>query len=385
MPLVNALPGAGDLQTPEACFPLVLALCPNCALVQITHTVPPERLFREYLYFSSYSDTMLAHARALVERIVFERRLGRSNLAIEIASNDGYLLCSYQRLGVPVLGIEPARNIARAAESKGVPTVAEFFSRELGEQLARDGRRADVIHAHTVFAHVPDLNGMVAGMKALLAPKGVVVIEVPYLRNMIEGLEFDTIYHEHLSYFSVSAVVPLFARHGLTLVDVERVPIHGGSLRLWAAHEGEQVGSSVAAMVAEETRLGLTSLPYYRDFAKRVLCLRDDLVTSLRKLKAEGRSLAAYGAAAKGVVLLNFAHIGRDLIDFVVDRSPHKQGRYLPGVRIPVREPTAMLDEQPDYVLLLAWNLEEEIRQQQSDYIQRGGRFVVPIPRVHID
>ena len=385
IPLVNALPAAAELREPDPRFPLVLALCPACALVQITHTVPPEQLFREYLYFSSYSDTMLAHARGLVERVVSERRLGGRHLAVEIASNDGYLLCNYQRFGVPVLGIEPARNIARVAEDRGIPTVAEFFGRELGEELAREGRRADVIHAHNVFAHVPDPNGVVAGMKALVAPDGVIVIEAPYLRDMIEGLEFDTIYHEHLSYFSVSAVAPLFARHGLSLVDVERVPIHGGSLRLWVAHAGTPVQPSVAALLAEEAALGMTGLPYYRDFASRVSALREELVGILRRLKHEGRRLAAYGAAAKGAVLLNYAGIGPDLLDFVADRSPHKQGRYLPGVRIPVRPAIALLEDQPDYVLLLAWNFEDEIRAQQAPYLQRGGRFIVPIPQVRLD
>jgi hypothetical protein len=226
---------------------------------------------------------------------------------------------------------------------------------------------------------------MVAGMKPLLADGGVIVIEAPYLRDMIERLEFDTIYHEHLCYFSVSAVAPLFARHGLVLIDVERVPIHGGSLRLWVAHAGARVESSVAEHLAEEKALGMTQPSYYRDFANRVAALRDDLVATLQRLKGGGRRIAAYGAAAKGAVLLNFAGIGTDLVDYVVDRSPHKQGRYLPGVRIPVRPAAALLDDQPDFVLLLAWNFEDEIRRQQADYLQRGGRFIVPIPKVRLD
>jgi SAM-dependent methyltransferase len=385
IPLVNSLPTEEELKRPDPRYPLVLAFCPACALVQITHTVPPEELFRDYLYFSSYSDTMLAHARALVDRIVAERRLGAGHLAIEIASNDGYLLCNYQRLGVPVLGIEPARNIARVAESKGIPTLAEFFGRELGQQLAREGHRADVIHAHNVFAHVPDVNGFVAGMAAVLAPDGVAVIEAPYVRDMIERLEFDTIYHEHLFYFSASAMQPLFQRHGLTLVDVERVAIHGGSLRLWIAHAGAQVKPSVAALLAEERALGMTGRDYYRDFAARAAQLREELRDKLRGLKSRGLRIAGYGAAAKGAVLLNYAGIGTDLVDFVADRSPHKQGRYVPGVRIPVRASAALLESQPDYVLLLAWNFEDEIRVQQAEYLRRGGRFIVPVPRVRFD
>lgn len=384
-PLVNSLPTAKDLAQPDARYPLVLAFCPDCSLLQITYTVDPEALFGEYLYFSSYSDTMLAHARALVERIVAERGLGPKHLAVEVASNDGYLLCNYLRLGVPILGIEPARNIAAVAESKGIPTIAEFFGRALGERLATEGRRADVIHAHNVFAHVADLNGVVAGMRALLAPGGVVVIEAPYARDMIERLEFDTIYHEHLCYFSVSAVVPLFARHGLALVDVERVPIHGGSLRLWVSHVGARAKPSVKKLLDEERALGMTGSGYYRDFGARVSALRAGLVEELRRLKAEGRRIAAYGAAAKGAVLLNYAQIGPDIIDFVADRSPHKQGRYLPGVRIPVRTPAALLENRPDYVLLLVWNFEDEIRVQQAEYLRQGGRFIVPVPTVRID
>ena len=385
IPLVNSLPGEDELPSADPRYPLVLAFCPECALVQITHTVPPEALFRDYPYFSSYSDTMLAHARGLVERIVAERHLGREHLALEIASNDGYLLCNYQRLGVPVLGIEPARNIARAAEDKGIPTLAEFFGRELAERLRREGRRADVIHAHNVFAHVPDLNGFVAGIGAMLAPGGVAAVEVPYLRDMIERLEFDTIYHEHLCYFSVSAVLPLLARHGLALVDVERVPIHGGSLRLWVSHAGAPAKPAVAAILTEERALGMTGPHYYRDFAARVARLRDEITAQLRRLKSQGRRIAGYGAAAKGVVLLNYTNLGPEVIDFVVDRSPHKQGRYLPGVRIPVRTPAALLADRPDHVLLLAWNLEGEIRAQQAEYLRRGGRFIVPIPAVRLD
>ncbi len=385
IPLVNSLPAQNELGRPDPRYPLVLAFCPACALVQITHTVPPKELFRDYLYFSSYSDTMLAHARTLVDRIVAERNLGAKHLALEIASNDGYLLCNYQRLGVPVLGVEPARNIARVAEAKGIPTLAEFFGREFGQQLAREGRRADVIHAHNVFAHVPDVNGFVAGMAAVLATGGVAVIEAPYVRDMIERIEFDTIYHEHLFYFSATAVQPLFQRHGLELVDVEHVAIHGGSLRLWVAHTGAAVKPSVAALLAEERALGMNRRDYYRDFATRASNLREELRGQLRGLKSRGLSIAGYGAAAKGAVLLNFASIGTELIDFVADRSPHKQGRYVPGVHIPVLSPAALLEKQPDYVLLLVWNFEDEIRTQQAEYLRRGGRLIVPVPKVRID
>jgi hypothetical protein len=385
IPLVNALPTKEDLSQPDPHYPLVLAFCPDCSLLQITYTVDPAQLFREYLYFSSYSDTMLAHARSLVERIVADRRLGKENLAVEIASNDGYLLCNYQRLGVPVLGIEPARNIARVAEGKGIPTIAEFFGRTLADRLVSEKRHADVIHAHNVLAHVADLNGVVSGIGALLAQSGVAVVEAPYARDMIDRLEFDTIYHEHLCYFSVTAVVALLARHGLVLADVERIPIHGGSIRMWIARAGANVRPSVASMLAEEHALGMTRIDYYRDFAMRASALRDDLVSCLRRLKAEGKRIAAYGAAAKGAVLLNYAGIDGTLIDFVADRSPHKQGRFLPGVRVPIRDPLALLEDHPDFVLLLAWNFEDEIRAQQADYLRKGGHFIVPVPTVRTD
>jgi SAM-dependent methyltransferase len=383
--LVNSLPTAKELAQPDARYPLVLAFCPDCSLLQITYTVDPEALFGEYLYFSSYSDTMLAHARTLVDRIVAQRNLGKESLAVEIASNDGYLLCNYQRLGIPVLGIEPARNIAKVAMAKGIPTVAEFFGQALAQRLVAESRRADVIHAHNVMAHVADLNGFVTGIQTLLAPGGMAVVEAPYARDMIERLEFDTIYHEHLCYFSASAVDALLARHQLVLADVERVPIHGGSLRLWIAHAGSEVRPSVAALLAEERALGMTRIDYYRDFAARVSTLRDNLVAHLRRLKADGKHVAAYGAAAKGAVLLNYAQIGGDLLDFVSDRSPHKQGRFLPGVRIPIRGPEALLKDRPDFVLLLAWNFEEEIRAQQAEYLRQGGRFIVPVPTVRTD
>jgi SAM-dependent methyltransferase len=353
--------------------------------LQITYTVDPEALFGEYLYFSSYSDTMLAHARSLVERIAAQRSLGKESLAVEIASNDGYLLCNYQRLGIPVLGIEPARNIAKVAMAKGIPTIAEFFGQALAQRLVAEGRRADVIHAHNVMAHVADLNGFVTGIQTLLAPGGVAVVEAPYARDMIERLEFDTIYHEHLCYFSVSAVDALLARHELVLGGCRARPHPWRLASPVDCHAGSEVRPSVAALLAEERALGMTRIDYYRDFAARVSTLRDNLVACLRRLKAEGKHVAAYGAAAKGAVLLNYAQIDGDLLDFVADRSPHKQGRFLPGVRIPIRGRSALLEDRPDFVLLLAWNFEEEIRAQQAEYLRQGGRFIVPVPIVRTD
>jgi hypothetical protein len=384
MPLANALLRDEDLGRPEPRHPLELAFCPSCSLVQITETVPPAELFREYVYFSSFSDTMLLHARELVGRLVRERGLGAGSLAVEVASNDGYLLQYYQEAGVPVLGIEPARNVAAVAVAeRGIPTLTEFFGLELARQLAAEGRRADVLHANNVLAHVADLNGFAAGIRVLLAEGGVAVVEVPYLGEMIPRLEFDTIYHEHLCYFSLTALAGLFRRHELEIADVEVIALHGGSLLLRVAHAGAGAGSpQVAELLERERVLGMTAHAYYRDFAPRVEAWRERFRGFLEEQKRSGQRLAAYGAAAKGSTLLNYAGVGRELIDFVVDRSKHKQGRYMPGVHLPILPPSALLEEMPDAVVLLAWNFEAEILAQQAEYRRRGGRFVVPIPEV---
>ncbi len=385
MPLANALP-AEPVAT-EPTYPLDLAFCPTCALVQITESVPPDALFRDYLYFSSFSDTMLAHAKQLTDRLAHDRHLDASSLAMEIASNDGYLLQYYKQRGVPVLGIEPARNIAKVAvEERGIPTLSEFFDRALAERLVREHKRADVLHANNVLAHVPDLSGFVAGIRAVLKDSGIAVIEVPYVREMIDRVEFDTIYHEHLSYFSVTAVDRLFANNGLRLVDVERLAIHGGSLRLTAAPPNSASDRSrrVDDLLQDEEAAGMTQLAYYADFAARVAELKDEVCSTLAKLKAQGKRIAAYGAAAKGSTLLNFFGIGRETLDYVVDRSPHKQGRYLPGVRVPILPPSKLLEDVPDYTLLLAWNFADEILEQQTAYRAKGGRFLIPVPHVRV-
>lgn len=386
-PLANALLRADQLGRPEPTFPLDLVFCPNCHLVQITETVPPEVLFREYLYRSSFSDTMVKHAEALAHGLIESRRLGPNSLVVEAASNDGYLLQHYVRRGVPVLGIEPSIAIARcAAAERNVPTLAEFFDAELAGRLAAEGRRADLIHAHNVLAHVADLNGFVAGFPALLKDDGVAVIEVPYLLDMVERCEFDTIYHEHLCYFSLSAISPLFARHGLKVIDVERVAIHGGSLRLTADRAGSprRPTAAVAGLRESEAEWGVQNCDSYGRFARRVEALKGDLNGLLRSLKAEGKRLAAYGASAKGSTLLNYFEIGPDLLDYVVDRSTVKQGLYTPGARLPILPPSRLIEDQPDYVLLLTWNFADEILAQQADYRRTGGKFIVPIPEVAV-
>lgn len=383
-PLANSLVSPDTAAAAEPTYPLELVFCETCTLVQINETVPPQLMFSDYAYFSSYSDTMLAHARGIVQRMIEERNLGPDDLAAEIASNDGYLLQYYLEAGVPVLGIEPAANIARVAEAKGIRTVVDFFGETLAARLRGEGVRADVLHANNVMAHVPDLPGFCRGIAALLAEDGRAIVEVPYVKDLIDHREFDTIYHEHLSYFSVTALDRLFAAHGLAVVDVERIPMHGGSLRVTVAHAGTPRSRVVDATLEEEQGLGLTKLPYYTRFARAVEDLRTQLTGLLAELRRRGHRIAAYGAAAKGSTLLNFFGIDCRTIEFVADRSPHKQGKLMPGVGIPIVGPQNLLAARPDYVLLLTWNFADEILAQQADFRAGGGRFIVPIPDVRV-
>lgn len=384
-PLANALRNEVELDRPEACWPLELVRCRECTLVQITETVPPEILFRDYTYFSSFSDTMVRHAKTLAEKLTSERHLNRKSLVVEVASNDGYLLQWYHNAGIPVLGIEPATNVAAVAEKeRGIPTVNEFFGRETAKQLADEGKSADVIHANNVLAHVADLNGVIAGFRTLLRPDGQVVVECPYLGDLIEKTEFDTIYHEHLCYFSLTALDQLFARHGLKIVDVERLKIHGGSLRIYAAHErAASVAPSVRNLLTEES-LWVNDDSIHLAFASRVEELKLNLLKTLRELRADGKRIAVYGASAKGSTLLNYFGIDRSLIEYVVDRSTVKQGRFTPGTNLKICSPEILEQDQPDYCLLLTWNFEEEILKQQARYRALGGRFIIPIPQVRV-
>jgi SAM-dependent methyltransferase len=347
--------------------------------------LPADVIFNEtYPYFSSFSDALCQHAREHALGLIEDRKLGPDSLVVEVASNDGYLLRNFVEAGIPVLGIEPTRGPAAAAKAVGIPTREAFFTTAFADELVRDGVQADVIVANNVMAHVPDLNGFVEGFARILAPDGVITIENPYVRDLVENVEFDTVYHEHFCYFSCLAVAQLMRRHGLHLNDVEYFPkLHGGTLRWWVGRRARPT-QRLLDYFAAETELGMTSFDYYAEFGTRVATAQSKLRGLLVRLRDDGAEVAAYGAAAKGATLLNSSGVDGSLISFVVDRNPHKQGHWMPGARLPILDPSALIERQPDYLLLLAWNFKEEIIRQQEEYARRGGRFIIPIPEPEI-
>jgi SAM-dependent methyltransferase len=386
-PLANSYLEPADLRKAERFYPLCVYVCGECLLVQLPEEERPEEIFSDYAYFSSYSESWLRHAREYAEAMIARFGLGPTHQVVEVASNDGYLLRWFVERGIPVFGIEPAANVAVAAEAAGIPTLVKFFGAETARQLADRGTRADLLVGNNVLAHVPDLNDFVAGLAILLAEGGVLTMEFPHLLRLMAEDQFDTIYHEHYSYFSFTAVRRVFSAHGLTLFDVEELPTHGGSLRIYARHDRDDakpVGDRVQDLLAREEAAGLASIDAYRSFTERVERVKRGLLRFLIQAKEEGKTVAAYGAPAKGNTLLNYCGIRTDFLDYTVDRSPHKQGRYLPGTRIPIHAPDRLRETRPDYVLILPWNLKEEIVEQMADVRSWGGKFVVAIPEVEV-
>jgi len=386
-PLANSYITAAQLNDPEPFLPLHVRLCATCFLVQLPLIAMPEDIFSDYAYFSSYSDSWLEHARAYTEAVTKRFGLNGQSHVVEIASNDGYLLQYFVAKGIPVLGIEPARNVAEEAIRRGIPTQVRFFGEDTAKDLIASGKRADLIVGNNVFAHVPDLKSFVSGLKVLLAPRGVITLEFPHLMQLMEHNQFDTIYHEHFSYFSLTAASYLFANHGLRVFDVEELSTHGGSLRVYVCHEQDAdkvVGERVTDLLCREKKTGLTTLECYSSFEQRVKKTKRSVLEFLIKAKNEGKSVVGYGAPAKGNTLLNYCGVRSDFIDYTVDRSPHKQNHFLPGTHIPIHHPDKIKETRPDFLLILPWNIKEEVMDQMRHIREWGGQFVVPIPSAQI-
>ena len=386
-PLANSYIKTDGLNEMEPFYPLHVRLCATCFLVQLEPVARPEEIFSDYLYFSSYSDSWLEHARVYTDTVTRRFGLNSQNRVVEIASNDGYLLQYFVAKGIPVLGIEPARNVAQEAIRRGIATEVRFFGNSTARDLISAGPRADLIVGNNVLAHVPDLNDFVSGLKILLGARGVITMEFPHLMRLMQENQFDTIYHEHLSYFSLIAVRHLFSRHGLRVFDVEELSTHGGSLRIYACHQEDEqkpIGERVTDLLSREKGAGFKNIEYYLSFTEQVKQTKRKLLEFMIAAKEQGKSVVGYGAPAKGNTLLNYCGIRSDLLDYTVDRSPHKQNHFLPGTRIPIHGPERITETRPDYVLILPWNLKEEVIRQMAHVRDWGGQFVVPIPEVRV-
>jgi hypothetical protein len=386
-PLANSYVKSDQVNHAEMFYPLHVYVCGKCLLVQLEEWSSPSEIFTDYAYFSSFSTSWLDHARRYVEMVVDRFRLNSRHLVVEVASNDGYLLQYFQPYNIPVLGIDPAVNVAEAAKAKGIPTLVEFFGEQTAQKLAKKGRKADLLIGNNVLAHVPKLNDFVRGLKILLNDRGIVSMEFPHLMRLMEDNQFDTIYHEHFSYFSFMVVERLFSTHGLTIFDVEEIPTHGGSLRIFARHAEDSsnpVTDRVMELRTREIRKGYLALDHYLTFANKVIDVKAKLLSFFVEARRAGKTVVGYGAPAKGNTLLNYCGIRTDFLSYTVDRSPHKQGHFLPGTRIPIRSPDEITKTKPDYLLILPWNLKEEIMGQMAHIRNWGGRFVVPIPEVQV-
>jgi SAM-dependent methyltransferase len=385
-PLANSFLTEAELRQGETFLPLHAYVCERCFLVQLEEIEAPEHIFSDYVYFSSVSESWVRHAQAYVEATIPRFGLGAESSVVEIASNDGYLLQWFVQAGVPVLGIEPAANVAKVAEERGIPSLVEFFGSETATRLAGEGRHADLIVGNNVLAHVPALNDFVEGMRILLAPGGVITMEFPHLLRLIQETQFDTIYHEHYSYLSLLAVEQVFGAHGLRLFDVEELRSHGGSLRIYACHADgpHETTERIAELREREDAAGLRQLETYTSFGERVRALKREVLAFLLDAREAGKSVVGYGAAAKGVTLVNYCGIRKDLVEYVADLSEHKQGLFMPGSRIPVYPPERIAETAPDYLLILAWNLKDEIMAQMAHVRGLGTRFVTPVPHIEV-
>jgi len=386
-PLCESYVSVGDLNRMEPFYPLRVYVCDSCYLAQLEEYVSPEAIFTEYAYFSSYADSWLRHAKSYTDMMAERFGVGPNSLVVELASNDGYLLQYFVEKGVPVLGIEPARNVARVAIERGIPTLVEFFGEKIAARLAADGNKADLIVGNNVLAQVPGLNDFVRGMKVLLKPRGIATLEFPHLVRLMDENQFDTIYHEHFSYFSFLAVEKIFAAHGLTIFDVDELPTHGGSLRIYARHTDDAtkpVSSRVVELRSREEAAGLSQMPTYRAFSDKVQETKRKLLEFLIKVKREDKTVCGYGAPGKGNTLLNYCGIRTDFLDYTVDRNPYKQGKFTPGTHIPIFSPDKIGETRPDYLFILPWNFKDEIIEQMAYIRDWGGKFIVPIPEVRV-